>query len=122
MLFNLVIKSKYSSSNNIKLELKKSQPNYIKNNNVNYESVYSNLEYYFEIESDESISDIKLYINNKEEKIFLSESKILFLDDSNNNIVQSKKVFNNYYGYVYLSIEYAKNNETYRVYSGVSIK
>ena len=117
MLFNLVIKSKYSSSNNIKLELKKSQPNYIKNNNVNYESVYSNLEYYFEIESDESISDIKLYINNKEEKIFLSESKILFLDDSNNNIVQSKKVFNNYYGYVYLSIEYAKNNETYRVYS-----
>ena len=47
----------------------------------------------------------------------MSESKILFLDDSNNNIVQSKKVFNNYYGYVYLSIEYAKNNETYRVYS-----
>ena len=113
----IVIKSKYNKSSNLELELIETQPSYIKFDSSDDGAIYNNLEYSFDIVSDEIISNIKVYINNKEEKSHIINSKIYFLDD-NNSLVDFKRVFNNYYGYAFIAIEYINSSgEKFRVYT-----
>ncbi|MDY2630102.1 MAG: hypothetical protein SOV85_01925 [Clostridium sp.] len=115
-MFKLVINPKNSNANNLELELTEIQPNYIKAYDKQLYRVYSNLEYSFEIKCDEDISNVRIYINNKEEDILEIESKIWFISDGNKKNV-FKRVFNDFYGYVYISIEYVHNDEVFRVHS-----
>lgn len=113
----IVIKSKNNKSSNLELELIETQPSYIKSDSSDYGAIYNNLEYSFDIVSDEIISNVKVYINNKEEKSHIINSKIYFLDD-NNSLVDFKRVFNNYYGYAFIAIEYINSSgEKFRVYT-----
>lgn len=113
----IVIKSKDNKFSNLELELIETQPSYIKSDSSDYGAIYNNLEYSFDIVSDEIISNVKVYINNKEEKSHIINSKIYFLDD-NNSLVDFKRVFNNYYGYAFIAIEYINSSgEKFRVYT-----
>lgn len=116
MIFKLVINSKNNNIENLELDLGESPPNYIKVYNKKLDIVYSNLEYSFEIKCDEDISDVRVYINNKEEEILELESKIWFISDGNKKEL-FKRVFNNFYGYVYISIEYTYKGKVFRTHT-----
>ncbi|MGG7213626.1 DUF2357 domain-containing protein [Clostridium nigeriense] len=116
MIFKLVINPKNSNVDNLELELRETQPNYIKAYNKKLDIVYSNLEYSFEIKCDEEISDVRVYINNKEEDILELESKIWFISDGNKKEA-FKRIFNNFYGYVYISIEYVHKDQIFRAHT-----
>lgn len=112
MTLKLVLSPKSNDTDNLELELRDNQPNYIKSYNKKLEIVYSNLEYSFEIKCDEEISDVRIYINNKEENILELESKIFFISDGNKKEA-FKRVFNDFYGYVYISVEYVYKDQIF---------
>ena len=116
MIFKLIINSKNNNIENLELELGECPPNYIKAYNEKLNVVYSNLEYSFEIKCDEEISNVRVYINNKEEEILELESKIWFISDGNKKEL-FKRVFNNFYGYVYISIEYTYKDKIFRAHT-----